>query len=1514
MANNNTVTVTYKVQEDGSLKQIAKDADGAAKATGNLTNSRNRYSKGEKGVAGITANGTKAFSKMNQTLVGGNGLVAAYATLAANVFAATAAFNVFRRAAQVRQLEQGLIAVGAAAGQNLPDVAKRLQDITDSAISSEQAMRATAVGISSGFRSDQLQKLALVAKGASIALGRDMGDALDRLVRGTAKVEPEILDELGIIVRLDEAVQNYADKMGIAASSMNQFQRSQAFLNAVTEQGIAKYQDIATAVDPNPYDKLAAALANLQKSFVNAINGAGKLSSFVNYASENLSSLTAVATTLGLTVTRSVAPGLFTMAESAAENAKQLAAQQANLTENIDLAGKLPEKYKNAVKAMQEHGITAEGMAEAEDSLARSIIARQSRLESDIEKNKLSQEQIETRTRGIQEMRARQEELTRAQNTLTLATSKQSQANAIAAASSLNFKEAFSELKTSVTDYSKGLKEADKDGTKTKKMFNGLRVAGFAASGGIKAVGAALFTMLPYIGLIISAGTFLYTFLRDKFFPKDVVQERIDKAIESFENFSEITAAFDRSIAEGGTRLANSYIAFAGILDQIQAKILEVTDANSKEFTNSIISMEKELDILKKRLGEGGDLSLNMVQLSRAISQGDEIGKDRADALDRVAEIESKLESKAEKLAELQKISAAQVLQGAIQRLKIERDIAGINDKTSPFTIKAMGKSLAQLEALKKKLDAGTISLEEFYVEFEKLKMFSADVRNSFNNVQQAIAGVNSETNKIAMAQKKPYEDLQGTVAGVINLFTSLEEKSKEQVYLFGDLFAPTNEALEAQDLLAELQSNLKNLKVPESFQENINGAFVTTIDSVKNYNTWIIQTQGELKTLAETAKVAAVQSTAIGKAVQGIAGGEGISIEAQNAAYQAQIDYLEEGAKASAKIAGTTLETYYLTEEGAKINAQIAQNKEKIVSEAVKEQIVLQSSLKLDEQRNVLARERVQNGLRIMKLEEQMKAPGGKLTPEQEFKLALEGAKATLEAAKADLKLAEAKADLQYAVLEAQMKAWGVEASKQEEILGKLRKQLNITKQIAEEKVRSAGIGVQETILGNAAGTAAVTPDIGFGMGVARSAQEGFYNIAVSAAKVTAAQEERKAALEEITAAEEAYGVTAGAVAANIAGASVEHEAALNRLNDAKERAALANQILIDSEKGLQRAAIDTAITSIQAAASAMATLGPDGEFAAALGNMSATLISSWTNVAEVFSTTGATMAQKVGAVASAIANSLGALAGVLNAQANARVASIDREIEAEKKRDGSSAASVAKIKAMEAKKEQIKKKAFETDKKLKIAQAIAATAAGIAAVLPLMVPPTTGIAQALIGIIAATGAAQIAVISGLTYNGGGSAPAAGPSSVAVGSRTNTVDMARATSPAGELAYARGQGGTGTGMTNYTPTPAFTGAKYRAAGGNTAFMVGEQGPELFVPDRPGTIVPADDTQNAVGAPMNVNFSINTVDATGVEELLSGQRAHIIGMIREAANASGEGFLESVNILADQNSVMTRRR
>jgi len=157
-----------------------------------------------------------------------------------------------------------------------------------------------------------------------------------------------------------------------------------------------------------------------------------------------------------------------------------------------------------------------------------------------------------------------------------------------------------------------------------------------------------------------------------------------------------------------------------------------------------------------------------------------------------------------------------------------------------------------------------------------------------------------------------------------------------------------------------------------------------------------------------------------------------------------------------------------------------------------------------------------------------------------------------------------------------------------------------------------------------------------------------------------------------------------------------------------------------------------------------------------------------------------------------------------------------------------------------------------------------------------------------------------QVAMIKATQYQGGGSAGGApaSPPKIAVGERQNTVDLASSKSASGELGYMRGAQGQGD-ANSFRPTPAFTG--YRAAGGNVGYMVGEQGPELFIPETPGTILPEDQTTQMMERPaQNVNFSINALDATGVEEVLTNQQGTIIKMLRDAANSYGDLFMEDV--------------
>lgn len=74
---------------------------------------------------------------------------------------------------------------------------------------------------------------------------------------------------------------------------------------------------------------------------------------------------------------------------------------------------------------------------------------------------------------------------------------------------------------------------------------------------------------------------------------------------------------------------------------------------------------------------------------------------------------------------------------------------------------------------------------------------------------------------------------------------------------------------------------------------------------------------------------------------------------------------------------------------------------------------------------------------------------------------------------------------------------------------------------------------------------------------------------------------------------------------------------------------------------------------------------------------------------------------------------------------------------------------------------------------------------------------------------------------------------------------------------------------------------------------GNTPYMVGENGPEMFTPSTSGKITRNQDLSTA-GGTTNINFSIQAVDARGVDNLLMERKGMIISMVRSAINDRGQ--------------------
>ena len=252
MANN--VKVGIIIDDKGTLKKVTNDTKKAGAAADN-------YSRKQKGVANATSNSTKAFSKMSQGM--GGVLVPAYAAFAAQMFALTAAFGFFKRAGDLKTLQAGQLAYAAGTGIAMKSMTKDIMEGTGAQVAFTDAAQATAIGTAAGLNADQLVRLGKAAKDASAVLGRDVTDSFNRLIRGVTKAEPELLDELGIILRLKKATEDYGKSINKSADDLTAFERSQAVVNEVLEQSERKYSkilDLTGGGSVNSFAQLSVAL------------------------------------------------------------------------------------------------------------------------------------------------------------------------------------------------------------------------------------------------------------------------------------------------------------------------------------------------------------------------------------------------------------------------------------------------------------------------------------------------------------------------------------------------------------------------------------------------------------------------------------------------------------------------------------------------------------------------------------------------------------------------------------------------------------------------------------------------------------------------------------------------------------------------------------------------------------------------------------------------------------------------------------------------------------------------------------------------------------------------------------------------------------------------------------------------------------------------------------------------------------------------------------------------------
>ena len=254
------------------LDNISSNASKTATVTDRLGNKIDKYNKTSEDlqkmqnrVAKTGGSVGKSFSDIAKFA---GPLPQLYAVIFANLYALNTIYEALSSGDRITRLEKLSSVFGATLGVNIKGAAIAMQELTGGALSYEDALKQATTGAGYGFSTKDLEQMTLVARRASVVLGVDMVDAMNRVTRGVSKQEIEILDELGITIRLNEAYAVTARQLGKNVDSLSSYQKQHSYLQAVIKQSTDRFGEFDKQLEGTEYEKLGASVKSLGYSFL----------------------------------------------------------------------------------------------------------------------------------------------------------------------------------------------------------------------------------------------------------------------------------------------------------------------------------------------------------------------------------------------------------------------------------------------------------------------------------------------------------------------------------------------------------------------------------------------------------------------------------------------------------------------------------------------------------------------------------------------------------------------------------------------------------------------------------------------------------------------------------------------------------------------------------------------------------------------------------------------------------------------------------------------------------------------------------------------------------------------------------------------------------------------------------------------------------------------------------------------------------------------------------------------
>lgn len=194
--------------------------------------------------------------------------------------------------AQSERLGRATDNLGRQFGLSANEIVDAITFASGNTISRMEAMQSANAAMLFGVASskEEFTELTEIAVALGRAMGQDATKSMDDLTLALGRQSPMILDNLGIQIKLSEAYADYASKLGVTVSQLDESQKQQAFMNAALEAGREKIEEMGGVQEDNlaKMERMSAAYENFKVTVGNTNTVSGLFALSMNFATEAL--------------------------------------------------------------------------------------------------------------------------------------------------------------------------------------------------------------------------------------------------------------------------------------------------------------------------------------------------------------------------------------------------------------------------------------------------------------------------------------------------------------------------------------------------------------------------------------------------------------------------------------------------------------------------------------------------------------------------------------------------------------------------------------------------------------------------------------------------------------------------------------------------------------------------------------------------------------------------------------------------------------------------------------------------------------------------------------------------------------------------------------------------------------------------------------------------------------------------------------------------------------------------